>query len=224
MRAIPQLCGTGGVFTLENYGNLHLDWTQEVEFDQRILLWHIATDICYSMEWGDDEEPSCTERKQMSEHSKHISDYMLYLLIACPFMLPIGIGMIRFRDTCAEAKLEERNVRSCKTTACKKLLQVNTEVPPTKVKGDRSKSVLFDACKMAKFLLARKEDRWEIISKVWVEMLAHAATHCGGSHHARQLRKGGELLTHVWLLMAHLGITEQFQISQGHARAKLIVK
>ncbi|XP_011080567.1 uncharacterized protein LOC105163796 [Sesamum indicum] len=215
-----------GSFTLENYGNLHLDWTQEVEFDQRILLWHIATDICYSKEWGDDEEPNCTERKQMSDHSKHISDYMLYLLIACPFMLPIGIGMIRFRDTCAEAKefLEERNVRSCKTTACKKLLQVNTEVPPTKVKGDRSKSVLFDACRMAKFLLARKEDRWEIISKLWVEMLAHAASHCGWRHHARQLRKGGELLTHVWLLMAHLGITEQFQISQGHARAKLIVK
>ncbi|KAK4419749.1 hypothetical protein Salat_2387800 [Sesamum alatum] len=214
-----------GSFTLENYGNLSLDWTKEVEFDQRILLWHIATDICYSMEWGDDKEPNCTERKQMADHSKHISDYMLYLLIACPFMLPIGIGMIRFRDTCAEAKefLEERNVRSSKATACEKLLQVNTEVPPIKVKGDRSKSVLFDACKMAKSLLARKEDRWEIMSKVWVEMLAHAATHCGGSHHARQLRKGGELLTHVWLLMAHLGITE-FKISQGHARAKLIVK
>ncbi|KAL0459009.1 UNVERIFIED_CONTAM: hypothetical protein Slati_0528100 [Sesamum latifolium] len=105
-----------GSFTLEKYGNLHLDWTQEVEFDQRILLWHIATDICYAMEWGDDEEPNRTERKQMSDHSKHISDYMLYLLIACPFMLPIGIGMIRFRDTCAEAKefLEERNVRFAK--------------------------------------------------------------------------------------------------------------
>ncbi|KAM7468849.1 hypothetical protein LguiA_007032 [Lonicera macranthoides] len=53
-------------------------------------------------------------------------------------------------------------------------------------------------------------------------MLAYAATHCRGRHHAQQLRKGGELLTHVWLLMAHLGITEQFQISQGHAGAKLV--
>ncbi|KAK4407564.1 hypothetical protein Sango_0337400 [Sesamum angolense] len=124
------LWNRSGSFTLENYGNLHLDWTQVVEFDQRILLWHIATDICYSMEWGDNEESNSTERKQRSDHSKHISDYMLYLLIACPFMLPIGIGMIRFRDTCAEAKefLEERNVGSCKTTACKKLLQVNTEI------------------------------------------------------------------------------------------------
>ncbi|KAI3465454.1 hypothetical protein Pfo_022117 [Paulownia fortunei] len=218
-----------GSFTLEKYDCLLLDWNPEEDFDQRILLWHIATDICYSLDWGDNQENvscSCFERKQISDHSKHISDYMLYLLVVCPFMLPIGIGMIRFRDTCAEAKefLEERNVNCSKARACKKLLQVNTEVPPAKVKGDRSKSVLFDACKLAKSLLAQKERRWEIISKVWVEMLAYAATHCRGNHHARQLRKGGELLTHVWLLMAHLGITEQFQISQGHARAKLIVK
>ncbi|KAL0009847.1 hypothetical protein SO802_004955 [Lithocarpus litseifolius] len=39
-----------------------------------------------------------------------------------------------------------------------------------------------------------------------------------------KLTQGGELLTHAWLLMAHLGITEQFQISQGHERAKLNVE
>ncbi|PIN05012.1 hypothetical protein CDL12_22441 [Handroanthus impetiginosus] len=206
-----------GSFTLENYNNLSN--TKEGEFDQRILLWHIATDICYSLENVD-------SKGQISEHSKQISDYMLYLLLQCPFMLPIGIGTIRFRDTCAEVKefLEERNVKNNKVKACKKLLKVNTEVAPGKVKGDRSKSVLFDACKMAKSLMERKEEKWEIISKVWVELLAYAATHCRGNHHARQLRKGGELITHVWLLMAHLGITEQFQINQGHARAKLIVK
>lgn len=108
-----------------------------------------------------------------------------------------------------------------KANACEKLLQVNTEVLPIKVKGDRSKSVLFDACRLAKSLRAMKEQKWGIMSLVWVEMLAYAATHCRGNHHIQQLRKGGELLTHVWLLMAHLGITEQFQIYQGHARAKL---
>lgn len=217
-----------GSFTLEKYGHFSRGRTEEGEFDRRILLWHIATDICYYLEWDDDLNNVSTT----SIESKHISDYMLHLLVSCPFMLPIGIGMIRFRDTCAEARefLGERNLKygkakaKAKAKACKKLLQVNTEVPPAKVKGDRSKSVLFDACDLAKSLLARKEDRWKIISEVWVEMLAYAATHCRGNHHARQLRKGGEFLTHVWLLMAHLGITEQFQISQGHARAKLIVK
>lgn len=216
-----------GSYTLDKYGSsLKLDWIEEREFDQRILLWHVATDICYSLEWNDGGNTN-GERKQISDHCKHISDYMLYLLMVCPFMLPIGIGMIRFRDTCAEARvfLKEREaVITGKAEACNKLLEVNTEVAPGVVKGDRCKSVLFDACRVAKSLMAEEELRWEFLSELWVEMLAHAATHCSGSHHARQLRKGGELLTHVWLLMAHLGITEQFQISRGHARAKLIVK
>ncbi|XP_030969604.1 uncharacterized protein LOC115989864 [Quercus lobata] len=66
--------------------------------------------------------------------------------------------------------------------------------------------------------------KWELICHVWVEMLSYAASHCQWNHHAQQLTQGGELLPHVWLLMAHLGITEQFQISLGHERAKLNVE
>lgn len=100
-------------------------------------------------------------------------------------MLPIGIGMIRFKDTCAEAKefLTERNLKRNLVIACDKLLKVNTEVGPAKVKGDRSKSVLFDACILAKSLQEKgKEKKWKIIREVWVEMLAYAATHCRGNH------------------------------------------
>ncbi|XP_042023979.1 uncharacterized protein LOC121771260 [Salvia splendens] len=211
-----------GSFTLERYTSLCLDKIKEGEFDQRILLWHIATDLCYSLEPPDN-------KTALARHSKPISEYMLCLLVVYPFMLPMGIGMIRFRDTCAEAEVffrERGAMIYTKGEACKKLLEVSTQVKPAKVKGDRSKTVLFDACMLAKSLLDVKvqSQRWEIISKVWVEMLAHAATHCSGHHHAHQLRKGGELLSHVWLLMTHLGITEQFQISQGHARAKMQAK
>ncbi|KAI8016631.1 hypothetical protein LOK49_LG05G03908 [Camellia lanceoleosa] len=215
------LCTHRGSFVLKQYDLPKFEWSTKVEFDQSILIWHIATDLCYYMEDGGVNTAN-------KEESKQISDYMLYLLVMCPALLPIGIGMIRFRDTCAEARLffEERSSITgdgfkFKANACEKLLQVNTEVLPIKVKGDRSKSVLFDACRLAKSLQAMKEQKWGIMSLVWVEMLAYAATHCRGNHHIQQLRKGGELLTHVWLLMAHLGITEQFQIYQGHARAKL---
>jgi hypothetical protein len=40
---------------------------------------------------------------------------------------------------------------------------------------------------------------------------------CGSTEQRR------ELITFVWLLMAHFGIGDQFQINEGHARAKLIV-
>ncbi|KAG2283004.1 hypothetical protein Bca52824_054224 [Brassica carinata] len=95
------------------------------------------------------------------------------------------------------------------------------------VKGDRSKSVLFDASRLAKDLRQLEErygkDKWEILSKVWVELLCYAACHCDSTAHVEQLSRGGELINFVWLLMAHFGLTDQFQINKGDARAKLII-
>ena len=200
----------------------------EVEFDESILLWHIATDLCY---YSDQKENPLFVYGPYCKGSKLISDYMMFLLDMCPFMLPNGIGEIRFRDTCAEARqfFKERKSITNGIQACTKLIEVNTKIPPSKVKGDRSKSVLFHACMLAHSLQSlkthyEKEKMWELVGQVWVEMLSYAASQCGWRDHARQLRRGGELLTHVWLLMAHLGLTQQFQISRGHERVKLIVQ
>ncbi|KAK3220565.1 hypothetical protein Dsin_014535 [Dipteronia sinensis] len=116
--------------------------------------------------------------------------------------------------------------RKRRVEACRMLLAVKTHVPPIKVKGDRSKSVLFDACRVASELneISDTKQRWKIVRDVWFEMLTYAASKGRGSQHARQLKRGGELITHVWLLMAHFGMTEQFQISQGNARARLVVE
>ncbi|KAG4908225.1 hypothetical protein AAZX31_20G180400 [Glycine max] len=205
--------------------------------DCMLWLWHIATDLCcfcYSDESESNETDTNCAWLQNYKISKLLSNYMLYLLVECPFMLPNGIGQIRFKDTCAEVSeiLQERKYISETDQICKVLdrVSVDEEFPPTKVKGDRSKSVLFDAQRLAKSIKSleqemkwSKEEKWRMISRVWVEMLCHAASQCRGFHHAKQLSRGGELLTHVWLLMAHLGITEQLQISKGHARAKLLL-
>ncbi|KAJ6869888.1 hypothetical protein NC651_034562 [Populus alba x Populus x berolinensis] len=42
-------------------------------------------------------------------------------------------------------------------------------------------------------------------------MVAYAAAHCPWKEHTQQLRRGGELLTHVSLLMLHLGLSEQYE-------------
>ncbi|KAM3747186.1 hypothetical protein ACB098_05G017000 [Castanea mollissima] len=169
----------------------------KVEFDKSILLWHIATDLCLSSDKQKDlklvKTPHC-------EASRRLSNYMLYLLVVCPVMLPNGIGQIRFRDTCAEAneffkerksKLGGGNVvkmlHTKKLNACSMLLQVNTEIPPSKVKGDRRKSVLFDACRLAKSLQSLAT------AKEWDS----AKNHCQWNYHSQQLTQGGELLTHV---------------------------
>ncbi|KAJ6695901.1 PROTEIN putative (DUF594)-RELATED [Salix koriyanagi] len=197
-----------------------MPYVVNVTYDESLLLWHIATDLLYHAN-------SDQKHDVAKERSKLLSDYMMYLLIMQPTMMAAvaGIGKIRFRDTCAEAeRLLKRRVLgpNKEQTACENIFGVNIRVPPVDVKGDRSKSVLFDASKLAK-LLQRQEKKWELLSKVWVELLSYAAGHCRAYAHAQQVSKGGELITFVWLLMAHLGLADQFQINKGHARAKLIV-
>ncbi|KAK4852436.1 hypothetical protein QYF36_024095 [Acer negundo] len=156
-----------------------------------------------------------------------LSDYMLYLLVMQPSMMSAvaGIGKIRFRDTCAEANrlFKRKSLKgNQEKEACTKILDVNTYVKPVTVKGDRSKSVLFDASMLAK-QLKKLDDKWELLSKIWVELLSYAACNCSARTHAQQVSKGGELITFVWLLMAHFGLGDQFQINKGQGRAKLIV-
>ncbi|KAI8562248.1 hypothetical protein RHMOL_Rhmol03G0020100 [Rhododendron molle] len=241
------------ILRYESRANL-LCWINNVEFDESIILWHIATELCYYAD---------NVKNDNRKFSKHLSDYLLYLLVMQSTMLSniAGIGQIRFRDTCAEAKkffrgrnvLEEEKdscqkiVTFCKyffccfnkcsfkgekerdellkENACISILDVNTEVEPIAVKGDRSKSVLFDACRLAKELkkIKRPLERWKIISKVWVELMSYAAGHCRAHTHMAQLSKGGQLLTLIWLLMVQLGLGDQFRIREGNARAKLIV-
>lgn len=232
-----KICEARGEWVLQDsmwendYSHL-MQYVEEVEYDRSLLLWHIATEICYN----DDENPRSDDQDDRI-FSKILSDYMLYLLVKQPKMMSAvaGIGQIRYRDTCAEAmkffsrrgidkkKRKGEEKKALLKDACIKILEVDTSVKPMDVKGDRSKSVLFDGCILAKELNKLKEDKWKIMSRVWVELLSYAASHCRAETHAQLLSKGGELVTFVWLLMAHLGIGEQFQINEGHARAKLIV-
>ncbi|XP_078150732.1 uncharacterized protein LOC144546064 [Carex rostrata] len=225
-----ELRGCKGEKILQEEACKHLRWSIDKEFDESILLWHIATDLCIHNPSAMNENPETSHgRNDNNSKSDHdisliMSNYMVYLLIMQPSMMPPGIGKIRFQDTCAEAKIffqaEKKDVT--KEDAREALLDVETEVNPIEVKGDRSKSVLFDACRLAKELnLLAEHKRWHLISRVWAEMLGYAAINCKTYYHVKQLSRGGELLTHVWLLMAHMGIGEQYRIEAGHAVATL---
>ncbi|CAL5412095.1 unnamed protein product [Camellia sinensis] len=203
-----------------------LHWINDNDFDESLLLWHIATELCFARE-------EISMNKDFRGLSKILSDYMLYLLLV-PYKMMSAvarIGQIRFQDTCAEAInfFRERKIGQSKKVplhiqACRSILNVNVTVKPAIVKGDRSKSVLFDACMLAKELEELGEGKkWVIISKVWVEMLSYAASRCTALAHAQQLCRGGQLITFVWLLMSHLGLENQVQISEGHERARLFV-
>ncbi|XP_010046717.1 uncharacterized protein LOC104435714 [Eucalyptus grandis] len=222
-----ELCSYRGEWVLEKYEGLEelreslkeLRESIEVEFDQSIILWHIATDICLEHRDSSDQDPDIASDSRR-EAIRVISNYMLFLLMKRPSMLPDGIGQIRLQDTRAEVEdwLQDREDKLNKSLACEKLLEVGAHYyePPLEVGPGGSKSVLFDACRLAASLQSLQrgnQNKWEVMIEVWVEMLCYAACHCRWDHHARQLGRGGELLTHVWILMTHLGISDRFHPS-----------
>ncbi|TXG68492.1 hypothetical protein EZV62_003427 [Acer yangbiense] len=89
-----------GKYALKHYG--FGDLLVGNEFDQRIIIWHIVTDECYKDDLhhvhGD-----ANKLDQNCEISKWLSDYMLYLMLFHPSMLPKGIGEIRYDHTCVDA-------------------------------------------------------------------------------------------------------------------------
>ncbi|KAL3719151.1 hypothetical protein ACJRO7_004151 [Eucalyptus globulus] len=221
LQSIKEMCATRGKWALEHTKTevdceILLPFICDVDYDESLLLWHIATELCYITDTKTYESTN-----HHRETSKVLSDYMLYLMIKQPGMMSVvaGIGQIRFQDTCAEMDrfFEEKLSDENKTNqyACQSLLSIPTEVKPADVKGGKSKSALFDACILAKELEKFGEARWEILNEVWLELLAYAAIHCQPNMHAQQLSKGGELVTLVWLLMVHLGLSKQFQVEGG---------
>ena len=133
-----------------------------------------------------------------------------------------GIAKQRFRDTLAEAqRFFSQRGRGQLAEDRKKILEVDTCIKPAHVKGNISESALFDASTLAKELKKLVTQKWEVTSKVWVELLSYAASRSRGNGHVQQLSKGSELLTFVWLLMAQFGLRESWV--ETRIRARLVV-
>ncbi|KAG2629831.1 hypothetical protein PVAP13_3KG488701 [Panicum virgatum] len=194
-----------------------MDSVIDRDFDESLLMWHIATDLCYLSRDSSAAEPSSKDdgggdaavAGRWKSISKTLSEYMLYLLVKQPKILAAsaGIGQMAYQDTCAEARrfFESAAVWEPDHEGARRMLRgTNTSVPPEVVKGGRSKSVLFHACIIAKELTKLdNEVMWEVVVK---------------------LARGGELITMVWLLMAHLGIGNIYQkAAEDDATPKLII-
>jgi len=197
---------------------LDFKWcTTEVEFSRSILVWYLATDICYRV----DKDASNADKDGSNvsteyETSRCLSEYMMYLLVIRPNMLSKGFG-----DD--EGYLETlRDLRGVKYhgDVVAFISECYGESRGYDDRGFQSfwktdKSVLSGVDRLARqLLLLEPEKRRDMINGVWVEMVAYAAAQCPWKEHTHQLRRGGELLTHVSLLMLHLGLTEQYEFKQ----------
>ncbi|TVU46532.1 hypothetical protein EJB05_06073, partial [Eragrostis curvula] len=208
-----------------------LGWSiDDMELDESILVWHIATGIYlfwYKQEQAKtrDDSPADDAQLQLVEAAEGLSNYMLFLLAARPYMLPPSasrkayihacyfltyLELSRPEDLASELRsngsaLNTTRSNDREAASSSRTLEGNT--------GDSShyQRTLHRASQLGAKLIAAEElqgsnaaDTLKLISQVWVEMLCYAAYRCGAHSHARQLSNGGEFITVVALLMEHI--------------------
>ena len=175
-----------------------LQGIEGLHYLKSLLLWHLATEICHH---NLHQNFLSAESENQREICKVLSDYMFYLLVMQPTMLSPEKGnwLMVFEDTQAEAmKFFEDHKISDHKKACQ-------ELNSAAVMGSTCNSLLKDACVLAE-KLRHREDKWKVLSRVWVGLMCFGAMSCSPTIHAQQPGRGGELLTLIWLLMHHLGL------------------
>ena len=98
-----------GEYALKHYG--FGDLLVGNEFDQRIIIWHIITEKGYKDDHNQYVHGNANKYyrdEQNRKISKWLSDYMLYLMLFRPSMLPKGIGEIRYDHTYVDAETTYR--------------------------------------------------------------------------------------------------------------------
>ena len=227
LRAAMDACSQRGDWALLQTSRaiyFELKWSiVEYQYAESLLLWHLATELCYLQETEikpSDDDDHDDGRKIC----KLLSDYMFYLLVMKPVLMTpvLGNWQIVLQDTCAEAQRISGRRSISKKFVCEKILEVKTKFRPVAVKGNKSKSVLFDACRLAQDLSKLEINKWKLMSRVWVELMSYAAINCRPNVHAQQPSRGGELLTFVWLLMNHLGLGTQCYELERQAGTKMV--
>ncbi|XP_066357862.1 uncharacterized protein [Miscanthus floridulus] len=189
---------------------------RKTPFDESVLIWHIATDLCFRSKpprhfrcrplHAEILREVCTEA---------ISNYMAYLLKFRPDMLMTGSRQLLFTET---TKQMERIITQATKDMTEKEKQqkqpLSDEILLDKIKEKAANlkekeayTVIDDACKLAEELLRMEDadDRWHLMHRVWVGMLCYSASMCRAYLHAKSLGEGGEFLSKLWLLISLQG-------------------
>lgn len=205
-----------------------LAWSVNKPFDESVLLWHIATDLCF-FENGDQ-----SVSQQKATGCREISNYMIYLLFINPEMLLPGTRRNLFMK--ANAELEEilkddkASLKAILKGGKPSLMEILKGKKPfpqfLKEKGPSPQDIerglmdiiiakyptaqegfIQDAWRISQVLLALGDEKmWEVIEGVWVEMLGFSASRCRGFLHAKSMGTNIELLTYIWFLLSRMGM------------------
>ncbi|KAK3015490.1 hypothetical protein RJ639_005476 [Escallonia herrerae] len=192
-----------GELVLKRHGLVHyLECLMQSSFCENIVLFYLFTEVCYLDDHSLEEEGG-DKKISPREASICMSRYMFYFLSKYPSVLGSNLtlkGLLEF-ELMPEGRLKSYEALRVQRDMIMQRLVVD--------KFDRDE-------------ITRKDNKWEILSEFWAEMLCHGAARCPLNHHYKNIRLGGEFLTHVWLLLTLHGLTDLdasvVSLLRGHER------
>ncbi|KAE9459894.1 hypothetical protein C3L33_08202, partial [Rhododendron williamsianum] len=179
-------------------------WSDELEFSQCIVIWHVATEVYYRLDHGNGNVDTKVRTVKM------LSDYMMYLLVAYASRFPFCIIRDggKKKNICDEI-MENRN-------CIKELFNGGESLSYGQEGAEKKDNTIYTTLMKALVQgMKEKQNRWDIMGGVWVETLRHAARESPAKQHIEELRRGGEFFTHVWLLLMHLRDSEKLEGSNS---------
>ena len=189
------------------------DGVDVVTTTDAILVWYIATTL-FDMKWRRSDSaggtpPSPSTPPVANDDSKKkivvaccLSRYCMYLVAEAPELLPDKPDWIKRRYEAVNKRIEEApKCSGDESSVYQHLLDTFSE---------NSHEVLINGAKLAKQLAEEAEDEvWELLSDFWSEMLLYLAPSDNVKVHIEALQRGGELITLLWALLLHAGITSR---------------
>lgn len=180
-----------------------LDIMLRKPFEEAILSLHIYTDIFLYRCKNPTGATSCdyTDEKRLLMHRcRTLSEYVCYLLVVHPEMLPVSGSVTDVLQKASDTVATARSTAPTKNKLLEKLA----------ADGDRNRldDPVLAAASLFRGLAeeaVHSHESLQVLVRAWMGILLYAAGKSRGEVHARQLNKGGELLTFLWLHLAHNG-------------------
>ncbi|SPT15613.1 unnamed protein product [Triticum aestivum] len=197
-----------------------------VDFHESVMCWHIATDLILAKEEKEKEDFAADKRVQTV---RALSNYMMFLLVNRPYMLPGLPQNWLYKQTCNNLDkicndydlvgslgdslwtvlkkllgLHHHSVLESSGLE-KKLADLIMKLPKEHASSFSETPRLLYARSVAVIILeSGVVDKVRLLLDLWMDFLAYAANRCIRESHAQKLSTGGELVTIVWLILEHL--------------------
>lgn len=84
------------------------------------------------------------------------------------------------------------------------------------IKSKNEMTIMRLSARLGKMLIETLDEaaRWKALAGIWADFLVYIAPNSNVEAHKVCLATGGELITHVWVLLYHAGILENSLVDQ----------